>query len=102
MDVEEAVTIVAQMGPEPFIDAMQSEPGFDIIVGGRSYDPSPYVAFCVYHASKAVLAHSQGFSMFQTGGFTHMGKIMECGAVCSMPLFVLAHYLYRLSFENFL
>lgn len=71
--IDEAPRIVAQMGHEPFLKAMQDHPDFDIIVGGRAYDPSPYAAFCLYN----------GFS--DLGIAYHMGKIMECGALCSSP-----------------
>ncbi len=48
-DIEDASLIVAQMGMEPYLKAMEEHPDFDIIVGGRSYDPSPYAAFCLHH-----------------------------------------------------
>ncbi|KAE8442766.1 hypothetical protein EG329_002854 [Mollisiaceae sp. DMI_Dod_QoI] len=82
-NVEAATQIVAQMGPEPFVQAMESEPNFNIVIGGRSYDPSPYVAWCVYNAKQK--ASGKGLSDMQIGGFTHMGKIMECGALCATP-----------------
>lgn len=81
-DIETAAIIVAQMGPEPYVDAILSEPNFDIIIGGRSYDPSPYVAFCMFHASKT---QSAALYSSQVGGSSHMGKIMECGALCATP-----------------
>ena len=37
-DIDEAVHIVAQMGEEPYIKAL--EEGADVIIAGRSYDPS--------------------------------------------------------------
>jgi hypothetical protein len=72
-DIETSTRIVAQMGMEPYLKAMEENPDFDIIVGGRAYDPSPYAAFCAYH----------GFS--NLGINYHMGKVMECGALCSTP-----------------
>ncbi|KAL1968668.1 hypothetical protein VTN77DRAFT_1494 [Rasamsonia byssochlamydoides] len=72
-DIDDATRIVAQMGLEPYVQAMREHPDFDIIVGGRAYDPAPYAAFCVYH----------GFT--NLGIAYHMGKIMECGALCSTP-----------------
>lgn len=71
--IDEVPRIVAQMGHEPFLKAMQDHPDFDIIVGGRAYDPSPYAAFCLYN----------GFT--DLGIAYHMGKIMECGGLCSTP-----------------
>ncbi|TVY14208.1 hypothetical protein LARI1_G007945 [Lachnellula arida] len=84
-DIEGAATIVAQMGPEPFVQAMEAEPDFDIIIGGRAYDPSPYVAFCIFQAGKVLAASGRTLTAEQMGGFTHMGKIMECGALCATP-----------------
>ncbi|KAL2823384.1 hypothetical protein BDW59DRAFT_180673 [Aspergillus cavernicola] len=72
-NIDDATRIVAQMGIEPWLKAMGEHPDFDIIVGGRSYDPSPYAAFCVYHG------------ITDLGVAYHMGKIMECGALCSVP-----------------
>lgn len=63
------------MGYEPILTAMQDYPDFDIAIIGRAYDPAPYAAF----------------SCFKSGGKIplglgyHMGKIMECGAVCAEP-----------------
>jgi hypothetical protein len=47
-DIQTASRIVAQMGHEPYLKAMEENPDFDIIIGGRAYDPSPYAAFCLY------------------------------------------------------
>lgn len=72
-DIDDASRIVAQMGLEPWVKAMNEHPNFDIIVGGRSYDPAPYAAFCVW----------KGFT--DLGIAYHMGKLMECGALCAKP-----------------
>lgn len=72
-DIDDSTRIVAQMGHEPYLQAMLEHPDFDIIIGGRTYDPAPYAAFCIYH----------GFN--DLGIAYHMGKIMECGALCSTP-----------------
>lgn len=69
-DVSQSVRIVAQMGMEPILKALQENPDADILVAGRAYDPSPYAAFCAY----------KGIS--DPGIYWHMGKIMECGAFC--------------------
>ncbi|TVY81959.1 hypothetical protein LSUE1_G003298, partial [Lachnellula suecica] len=82
-NINAAAQIVAQMGPEPFVEAMKAEPDFNIVIGGRAYDPSPYVAWSIFHANKK--ASVKGLSDSQIGGFTHMGKIMECGALCATP-----------------
>ncbi|KAE9376217.1 hypothetical protein N431DRAFT_333674 [Stipitochalara longipes BDJ] len=83
--VEQTPTIVAQMGPEPFIQAMSANPDFDIIIGGRAYDPSPYVAFCAFAAMKERNSQLYDLKNPQVGAFTHMGKIMECGGLCATP-----------------
>ncbi|KAK0701306.1 hypothetical protein B0H67DRAFT_614359 [Lasiosphaeris hirsuta] len=72
-DIDDAVVVVAQMGLEPWIKAMEAHPDFDMIIAGRSYDPAPYAAYCVY----------RGFP--DLGLAYHMGKIMECGASCAVP-----------------
>jgi Acyclic terpene utilisation family protein AtuA len=72
-DIDTASRIVAQMGLEPYLKAMTEHPDFDIIIGGRAYDPAPYAAFCLYH----------GFT--DLGIAYHMGKLMECGALCATP-----------------
>lgn len=48
-DIDSATRIVAQMGLEPYLKAMKENPDFDIIIGGRAYDPAPYAALCLYH-----------------------------------------------------
>ncbi|KAI1332153.1 hypothetical protein F5Y16DRAFT_215014 [Xylariaceae sp. FL0255] len=68
--VDGAVDVVAQMGAEPYLEALKGDP--DIILGGRSYDPAPFAAFCL---SRRV----------QEGVAWHMGKIMECGGICAVP-----------------
>jgi hypothetical protein len=62
-------TIAAANNPR-YLEALKSDP--DIILGGRSYDPAPFAAFCMYHG---VL----------DGVAWHMGKIMECGGICAIP-----------------
>lgn len=73
--LDETPRVVAQVGHESILAAMESHPDFDIILTGRAYDPAPYVAF----------------SSFKSGGKIglgvsyHMGKIMECGGLCAVP-----------------
>ncbi|KAJ5100569.1 hypothetical protein N7456_006621 [Penicillium angulare] len=69
-DVDRAIDIVAQMGAEPYLRALSSNP--DIILGGRSYDPAPFAAFSMHHGCEPGVAW-------------HMGKIMECGGICAVP-----------------
>jgi len=72
-DIDDATVVVAQMGLEPWLEAMSAHPDFDIIIAGRSYDPSPYAAFCMHRGIPDL------------GLAYHMGKIMECGAACAVP-----------------
>ncbi|MGK9251745.1 MULTISPECIES: acyclic terpene utilization AtuA family protein [Paenibacillus] len=71
---EEAIaatnSIVAQMGHEPIVEALRG--GADIIVCGRAYDPSPFAAIGIYHGKDPGLSY-------------HLGKILECGALCAEP-----------------
>ncbi|POY36621.1 3-methylaspartate ammonia-lyase [Solitalea longa] len=69
-DVDETVRIVAQMGEEPFIKALNE--GANVIIAGRSYDPSVFAA----------LAIREGFDR---GLALHMGKILECAAIAALP-----------------
>lgn len=68
--LEETNGVVAQMGVEPIIDALQHNP--DIIICGRAYDPAPFAAFAIYKGYDEALAY-------------HLGKILECGALCAVP-----------------
>lgn len=69
-DIEESVRIVAQMGEEPFIKAL--EEGADVILAGRAYDPSVFSA----------LAIKEGYDK---GLAIHLGKILECAAIAALP-----------------
>ena len=69
-DVDQSVRIVAQMGEEPFIEALEN--GAQVILAGRSYDPSVF----------ASLAVKEGFDK---GLAIHMGKILECAAIAALP-----------------
>ena len=69
-DIDDTVRIVAQMGEEPFIKAL--EEGANVILAGRSYDPSVFAA----------LAVKEGFDK---GLAIHLGKILECAAIAALP-----------------
>lgn len=69
-DVDNSVRIVAQIGEEPFIEALNN--GAQVILAGRSYDPSVF----------ASLAIKEGFDK---GLAIHMGKILECAAIAALP-----------------
>ena len=69
-DIDRSERIVAQMGMEPFIAAL--EMGADVIVAGRAYDP-------------AVIAALPMMKGFDPGLAIHMGKILECGGMAAEP-----------------
>ncbi|UQZ88151.1 3-methylaspartate ammonia-lyase [Deltaproteobacteria bacterium Smac51] len=68
--VDQSTSIVAQMGVEPFIKALDM--GAEVILAGRAYDPAVF----------ASLAVKEGFD---PGLAIHMGKILECAAIAATP-----------------
>ncbi|MCL2201449.1 MAG: DUF1446 domain-containing protein [Oscillospiraceae bacterium] len=68
--IDETTRIVAQMGIEPFIKAYNG--GAQVILAGRAYDPACFSS----------LAVANGYDM---GLATHLGKILECAAICANP-----------------
>ncbi|MEI7429039.1 MAG: acyclic terpene utilization AtuA family protein [Betaproteobacteria bacterium] len=60
--------IVALMGPEPYIAALQG--GADIVLGGRSTDSAVLAAVPLMRGAGAAVAW-------------HAGKIAECGSLCT-------------------
>lgn len=70
-DILGSSRIVAQMGTEPIIRALES--GADVVLAGRACDAGLYAALPLMHGFDAGLAF-------------HMAKIMECGAQCAIPL----------------
>jgi len=68
--IRETNGIVAQMGHEPILEALVN--GADIIVCGRAYDPAPFAALGIFYKKDHGLAY-------------HLGKILECGALCAEP-----------------
>lgn len=68
--VEDTLSIVAQMGIEPILEALEGNP--DILICGRAYDPAPFAAFGIAHGFDEALSY-------------HLGKILECGALCAVP-----------------
>ncbi len=68
--LEETNAIVAQMGHEPVVKALKE--GYQLIICGRAYDPSPFAAVAEY------------FGMPLAYGY-HAGKILECAALCAVP-----------------
>lgn len=62
--------IVAQMGEEPILEALAQ--GAQIVVCGRAYDPAPFAAAGIFAGYDPALCY-------------HLGKILECGALCCEP-----------------
>ena len=62
--------IVAQMGTEPFIKALDM--GAQVIVAGRAYDPAVFACVAIRNG-------------FDTGLAMHMGKILECATIAAVP-----------------
>ena len=62
--------VVAQMGAEPILKALEA--GAQVIVCGRAYDPAPFAAAGIFRGHDEALSY-------------HLGKILECGALCCEP-----------------
>jgi len=69
-DVYDSVRIVAQLGIEPFINALNL--GAQVVLAGRSVDVAPFAALPIMRG-------------FDRGLAIHMGKILECGAIAAEP-----------------
>jgi len=69
-DIAETTNIVAQMGHEPIVHALEQD--FDIVVCGRCYDPAVFAALPIKMGFDPALA-------------LHMGKILECAAIAAIP-----------------
>ncbi len=62
--------IVAQMGVEPFLAAFEQQPG--VVLAGRAYDPVCFAALAIKRGYDPALS-------------LHLGKILECAAICATP-----------------
>ncbi len=69
--IDNCTEIIAQIGVEPIIDALNMNP--DIVLAGRACDNACFAAEPV----------RQGFNK---GLALHLGKIIECGSACAIPL----------------
>jgi len=69
-DIEDAAHIVAQMGVEPILKALEG--GAQVILTGRAYDPVVFAALAIHHG-------------YDSGLATHLGKILECAAIAATP-----------------
>jgi hypothetical protein len=68
--IDAATAIVGQMGAEPVIRALAA--GAQIVIAGRAYDPVCFAAYAIWKG-------------FEPGLAWHLGKILECGALCAEP-----------------
>ena len=68
--LEATTAVVAQMGHEPVLKALEAKA--DIIICGRAYDPSPFAAAAIHKGFDAAYAY-------------HAGKVLECAALCAEP-----------------
>jgi hypothetical protein len=68
--IHNSTHIVAQMGTDPFIEALEA--GAEVIIAGRSCDTAIFAAFPIWKGFDAGLA-------------LHAAKIAECGALCATP-----------------
>jgi len=69
-DIDRSVRIVAQMGVEPFMRAL--EQGAQVVVAGRASDPAMFAALPLLNG------YDKGLAL-------HMGKVLECGAIAAHP-----------------
>ena len=69
-DVLDSENIVAQMGFEPFIEALEA--GAQVIAAGRAYDPAVFSSLAIMKG-------------FDKGLAIHLGKILECAAIAAAP-----------------
>ena len=69
-DIKESSRIVAQMGLEPIMSALDD--GAQVVLCGRCYDPAVFAAPAVRAGFDHALA-------------IHLGKILECAAIAAVP-----------------
>ncbi len=69
-EVDECAIVVAQMGPEPIINALKQ--GVDGVITGRAVDVGLHMAYPLFKGFDKALA-------------AHMSKTIECGTLCAEP-----------------
>ena len=69
-DINASTHIVAQMGIEPIMEALDA--GAQVVICGRCYDPAAFAAPAIRLGYDKALA-------------LHLGKILECAAICATP-----------------
>ena len=70
-DIDRSSHIVAQMGVEPFIRALEA--GADVVLAGRACDD------VIFAALPVMKGYDKGLSL-------HMGKILECAGLSASPI----------------
>jgi hypothetical protein len=86
-DINAAAHIVAQIGPEPIMAALDTKP--DIVISGRAWDV----------ANVAALPIKLGFPR---GLALHLGKILECGGQAALPVEGSDLLMGRISHDRFI
>ena len=86
-DIEESIRIVGQIGVDPFINALKN--GAQVILAGRACDTAIF-------ASSAIKAG------YEPGLAYHMAKIIECGAMCTIPLSASDVMVAEINKDNFI
>lgn len=69
-DIDSSTNVVAQMGIEPIVKALDER--VDVIITGRAYDPTVFAALPIKEGYKEGLCF-------------HLGKILECACIASEP-----------------
>ena len=68
--VDQTTYLVAQIGTEPIVEALQD--GCQVVLAGRCYDPAVFAALPIMKG-------------YDPGLALHMGKILECAAIAATP-----------------
>lgn len=69
-DITDSTHIVAQMGIEPIMAALDD--GAEVVICGRCYDPAAFAAPAIRAGYDKALS-------------LHLGKILECATICATP-----------------
>lgn len=68
--IDQMLNIVGQISHDNIIVALENDA--DIIICGRTYDPAIFAGFAKHQGYDLALGY-------------HLGKILECGAICCVP-----------------
>jgi hypothetical protein len=85
--VRECSRIVAMMGVEPFLNALEA--GADVIIAGRACDDALFAAVPIR------AGHDRGLAL-------HMGKTLECGPLVATPIVMREAIMGTIRGEDFL